>query len=70
VIVKQVIKDEVRASGGKIGKLYEGMSLKIFQVLTDRGEVRKYVDYLFKVKYERIDFAYLEIKDLHTLFNK
>ena len=56
--------------GDKLDKLGSGLSSKIFKIFTDRGEVKKYIDYLFKMKYERIDFNYLDIKDIYSIFLK
>jgi len=43
---------------------------RIFKILTEKGEVRKYIDYLFRMKYERIDFSYLDLKDIYSYVNK
>ena len=51
-------------------KLREGMSKRIFKILTEKGDVRKYIDYLFRMKYERIDFSYLDLKDIYSFVNK
>jgi len=66
VIVRQWIREEVAED--RTEKLGTGLCSKIFKIFTERGETRKYIDYLFKMKYERIDFTYLDIKDIHALF--
>ncbi len=68
VVIRQWIREEVKACGDNWQKLRTGLSGKIFKIFTERGEVRKYIDYLFKAKYERIDFYYLDIKDTYSIF--
>lgn len=70
VVIRQLIKEEVNACGNDWKRLAGGLSGKIFKIFTERGEVRKYIDYLFKAKYQRIDFYYLDIKDTYSIFIK
>ena len=44
------------------------MTDKIFKQLIKQNEARRYLIYLFKSKYDRIDFNYLENKNICKIF--
>jgi hypothetical protein len=46
------------------------MAEKIFKNLIQTSEVNKFVVYLFKAKYERIDFDYFDRSDINKLFKQ
>jgi hypothetical protein len=46
------------------------MTERIFKQLTRTSEVSKFVVYLFKGKYERIDFDYFDMKDINKIFKQ
>jgi len=44
------------------------MSEKIFKELIKSSDTLKYIIYLFKAKYDRIDFNYMEQRDIYKEF--
>ncbi len=48
--------------------LLSGMSEMIFKQLVKQSDARRYITYLFKSKYDRIDFNYLENKNICKIF--
>ena len=40
----------------------------VFKQLIKQTEARKYITYLFKSKYDRIDFNYLDSKNICKIF--
>lgn len=46
------------------------MTEKIFKALTQTSEASKFVVYLFKGKYEKIDFNYFDTKNINKLYKQ
>ena len=69
VLIREVIKAEVATSESH-DQLLKGMAEKIFKNLIQTSEVSKFVVYLFKAKYERIDFDYFDRNDINKLFKQ
>ena len=67
LVIKSIIQKRVQLASKPLD-LHKTLVEKIFKELITLGETRKYIDYLFRQKYERIDFSYLDIRDIYPLF--
>ena len=65
--MRQIIKREIEDSESP-NSLLSGMSEMIFKQLIKQSDARRYITYLFKSKYDRIDFNYLENKNVCKIF--
>ena len=69
ILIKEIITSEVQEFDSH-DQLLKGMTEKIFKALTQTSEASKFVVYLFKAKYERIDFNYFDSKDINKIYKQ
>ena len=67
IVMKAIIKNEVEQAESP-DQLLKGMSEMIFKQLIKQSDARRYITYLFKSKYDRIDFNYLEKSNICKIF--
>ena len=60
VLIREIIKSEVEESDSPTELLRDSMTEKIFKELIQMSETKKYLLYLFKNKFERVDFNYID----------
>jgi hypothetical protein len=66
-VVKHIIKTEIEYSGHP-DQLIKGFLETIFNQIVSQSESRRYLIYLFKSKYDRIDFNYLNQKNIYDVY--
>ncbi|CDW79851.1 rab5 gdp gtp exchange factor [Stylonychia lemnae] len=68
IIMRLIIKKEVEIAESP-DQLLKCMVEKIFKELIKQSDSRRYITYLFKSKYDRIDFNYLDFKDICKVYD-
>jgi hypothetical protein len=67
VVISEIIKKEVEISGTP-EQLLKGFLERVFWQIVKQSEMKRYLIYLFKSKYDRIDFNYLNNKNILEIF--
>jgi hypothetical protein len=49
-------------------QLLKGLTERIFKQLIRQGDAKRFIIHLFRMKYDRIDFNYLDNKNIYKLF--
>eukprot|EP00347_Sterkiella_histriomuscorum_P018883 403343810 len=68
VVMREIIKREVELAETP-DQLLRGMTDKIFKELIKQSDARRYITYMFKAKYDRIDFMFLSNKNICKIFD-
>ena len=67
-LLREIIKSEVKSIETPDELMKGVMTEKIFKEIIKNTEVKEYLIYLFKNKYEKIDFNYLDQKDVLKIY--
>jgi hypothetical protein len=67
-LIRHVIKNETQMVKSCNDLVHGSMSERIFNELVKQSDTKKYLIYLFKQKFEKIDFNYLDLKDVYKIF--
>lgn len=67
LLMREIIRTEVSLAETP-DQLLKGTTELIFKQLIKQSDARRYITYLFKSKYDRIDFNYLENKNICKIF--
>ena len=67
VVIKEIIEKEVEISDSP-EQLLRGFLDRIFRQMIKQSESKRYLIYLFKSKSDRIDFNYLNQKNIYEIY--
>lgn len=66
-MIKEIIKKEVEISDTP-DQLAKGFLDRLFKEIINQPECKRYLVYLFKSKYDRIDFNYINLKNILDIY--
>jgi ribosomal protein L20A (L18A) len=67
IVIKEVVKKEVEISDTP-DQLLKGFLDRLFKQIINYPECKRYLIYLFKSKYDRIDFNYINLKNIYDIY--
>jgi hypothetical protein len=67
IVIKEIIKKEVEISDSP-DQLLKGFLDRIFKEIIKQNECKRYLILLFKSKYDRIDFNYINLKNIQDIY--
>lgn len=67
VVILEIVKKEVEISDSP-EQLLKGFLERMFRQIVRQSDSKRYLIYLFKSKYDRIDFNYLNNKNIYDIY--
>jgi hypothetical protein len=66
-VISEIVKKEVEISDSP-EQLLKGFLERMFRQIVRQSDSKRYLIYLFKSKYDRIDFNYLNNKNIYEIY--